>query len=394
MNTSSANPRISLPRLHRGPYIWSLYLLLGLFSFMLTMIGPMVPYLQDEFRMDYTLAGLHQSAFALGMVGTGLFASRIIKRLGLTASLYGGMAGMMLALLVMVLAKSPAFTLGSVFLMSLGGTVALVAIQTGFANGPEGFQSKMILEGNVMASAMTMFVPLVLLAGTRWALGWRIVFPFMLIAFLMISGFGLPAMRKHQATRDEKADAGGGKLKKGYWRMWLLVFFGVSVEWAIAFWCMTYLLGLPGNSRGLAAAGTVVLGLSAVLGRFTASRIGDRIRTERLVLITMAITLIGFPLYWLRLNAPLTFLGLALCGLGSSNFFPLGFSLALRHARSNAAKASSFMPIASGSAIGLAPFLLGRLADLADLRFALWYIPIGVIVMLAILIVDSRHSLN
>jgi fucose permease len=201
-------------------------------------------------------------------------------------------------------------------------------------------------------------------------------------------------MRRHQASRDEEADAGGGKLKKGYWRMWLLVFFGVSVEWAIAFWCMTYLLGLPGNSRGLAAAGTVVLGLSAVIGRFSASRIGGAIRTERLVLITMIITLIGFPLYWLRINAPLTFLGLALCGLGSSNFFPLGFSLALRHARTNAAKASSFMPIASGSAIGLAPFLLGRLADLADLRLALWYIPLGVLVMLAILIVDSRQSLR
>jgi MFS family permease len=264
MDTSSVNPLIARPRLHRGPYIWSLYLLLGLFSFMLTMIGPMVPYLQDEFRMDYTLAGLHQSAFALGMVGTGLFASRIIKRLGLTASLYGGMAGMVLALLIMVLAKSPAFTLGGVFAISLGATVALVSIQTGFANGPEGFQSKLILEGNVMASVMTMFVPLVLLTGARWGLGWRIIFPFMLLAFLAVSGFGLPAMRKHQATRDEKADAGGGKLKKGYWRMWLLVFFGVSVEWAIAFWCMTYLLGLPGNSRGLAAAGTVVLGLSAV----------------------------------------------------------------------------------------------------------------------------------
>jgi hypothetical protein len=52
------------------------------------------------------------------------------------------------------------------------------------------------------------------------------------------------------------------------------------------------------------------------------------------------------------------------------------------------------MPIASGSAIGLAPFLLGRLADLADLRLALWYIPLGVLVMLAILIVDSRQSLR
>ena len=34
-------------RIRRTPFIWALYLVLGLFSFMLSMIGPMVPYLRD-----------------------------------------------------------------------------------------------------------------------------------------------------------------------------------------------------------------------------------------------------------------------------------------------------------------------------------------------------------
>lgn len=104
----------------------------------------------------------------------------------------------------------------------------------------------------------------------------------------------------------------------------------------------------------------------------------------------MALALLGFPLYWLRPSVPLTLLGLALCGLGSSNFYPLGFSLALNQAPGNAAKASSLIPVASGSAIGLAPFLLGRLADATDIRFAMIYIPIGVAIMLAIMAVDRR----
>ncbi len=392
MNTNITQLAHGGQKLVRSPYIWSLYLLLGLFSFMLSMIGPMIPYLQDEFRMDYSLAGLHQSAFALGMVLMGIFASRIIKRIGMTTSVYGGMSVMLAGLLLMVLARSPVLTLGGIFVMSLGGTVALAAIQTLFANGPENFQSKLILEGNVVASALTMLVPLALLAGQAWFLGWRIVFPLMAIALLAVASFGLPATLRHQGTRDEKADSGGGKLSRAYWRMWLLVFFGVSVEWAIAFWCMTYLLGLPGHSRPLAAAGTVILGLSAVIGRFAASRIGNKIRTESLMLITMVITLVGFPLYWLRPGVAITFLGLALCGLGSSNFFPLGFSLAIKNARGNSAKASSIMPIASGSAIGLAPFLLGRLADATDMKLALWYIPTGVAVMLAIVLFDLRKT--
>lgn len=377
----------------RTPFIWALYLLLGLFSFMLSMIGPMVPYLQDEFRMDYTLAGLHQSAFALGMVTMGFAGSSIIKRVGIVKSLWGGMVDMLAGLLIMVLAKGPVMTLGGVFIMSLGGTVALAAIQTALANGPAAHRGKLIMEANVMAAALTMLVPLVLLAGARSVLGWRIVFPAMLVSLLAVASFGLPATKKHQGSRDEKADAGGGRLGAAYWRMWLVVFFGVSVEWAISFWCMTYLLGLPGHSRSLAAAGTVLLGLSAVAGRFVSSRISHKVSEDRLLLIMMAVVILGFPLYWLRASVPMAFLGLALCGFGSSNFYPLGFSIALGHAPGNAAKASSLVPVASGSAIGLAPFLLGRLADLTDMRIALWYIPIGVGIILAITMADKvMHS--
>jgi len=374
----------------RTPFIWTLYILLGLFSFMLSMIGPMVPYLRDEFAMSYSLAGLHQSAFALGMVTMGLLGSPVIKRFGITRSLWGGMFDMVVGLLIMVLARGPAMTLGGVFVMSLGGTVALASIQTALANGPSVHRGKAIMEANVTASALTMLVPLVLLAGVRWFLGWRIVFPAMLASLVIVASFGIPATARHQQGRDEKADAGAGTLGAAYWRMWLVVFFGVSVEWAISFWCMTYLLALPGNSRTLAAGGTVLLGLSAVAGRFASSRIGHRLSGHRLMLGMMALVLLGFPLYWLRPSAPLTLLGLALCGIGSSNFYPLGFSLALNHAPGNAAKASSLIPVASGSAIGLAPFLLGRLADATDIRLAMVYIPVGIAIILAIIAVDRR----
>lgn len=377
----------------RSPFIWTLYILLGLFSFMLTMIGPMVPYLRDEFAMSYSLAGLHQSAFALGMVTMGLFGSPIIKRFGVTRSLWGGMADMLLGLLIMVLARGPAMTLGGVFVMSLGGTIALATMQTALASTAPAHRGMAIMEANVMASALTMLVPLVLLAGARWFLGWRIVFPAMLVSMVIVASFGIPATRRNQAGRDEKADAGSGTLGPAFWRMWLVVFFGVSVEWAISFWCMTYLLALPGNSRTLAAAGTVLLGLSAVLGRFASSRIGHRISGYRLMLGVMSLVLLGFPLYWLRPSIPLTMLGLALCGIGSSNFYPMGLSLALGHAPGNAAKASSLVPVASGSAIGLAPFLLGRLADATDIRLAMLYIPIGVAIILLIMIADRRLGL-
>ena len=63
----------------RHSFVWTIYLLLGLFSFALSMVGPMVPSLRDEFHLDYTLAGLHQFTFALGMANvSGIVMSMIV----------------------------------------------------------------------------------------------------------------------------------------------------------------------------------------------------------------------------------------------------------------------------------------------------------------------------
>jgi len=377
-------------KLVRTPFIWALYLVLGLFSFMLTMIGPMVPYLRDEFGMDYTLAGLHQSAFALGMVSMGLTGGIVVRKLGITASIWGGMFDMLAGLLVMVLASGPAMTLGGVFLMSLGGAVTVAAIQTSYANGPQNHRGRMIMESNVSSSIMSMLAPVVLLAGAKTGIGWRLVFPVMLVSVAAVAAFGVPATRKHQKTRDEKADIGGGHLSAGFRRMWVLLFFGVSVEWSIGFWCMSYLLDISGASRELATAGTILLGVSAIIGRFISSHLGTRYTERQRLVVVMVLVLTGFPLYWFRPGIAATFLGLFLAGAGTANFYPLVVAMAMQRATGNAARAASLIPASSGSAIMLAPLLLGRFADAVDIHTALLYIPIGLAIMAVLFVSDLK----
>jgi fucose permease len=376
-------------QLRRTSFVWTIYMLLGLFSFAISMIGPMVPYLQDETGMSYTLAGLHQSSFALGMITMGLFGGRLVSRNSIQKSLWGGMVLMVTGLSVMVSGRGPFFSLSGVFVMSLGGTLSLSAIQTCFAIEPRPVRRQFIMEANVVASIMTMLVPLVLLAGSVTFLGWRIVLPVMVLCLFGIASFGVTATGRRLRVHHDGLQTNSGKLKAAYWRIWLVMFLGVSVEWAIGFWCMTYLLGLPGNSRETAAVGTMILGLSSVLGRFAASRISNRISERRMLYAVLIIIALGFPAYWLRAGVASAFAGLALCGFASANLYPLGFSMAIGAAPNNPARASSMAPVASGVAVGLAPLLLGRLADATDMSLALLYVPIGMAAMLAVLLVDK-----
>lgn len=375
--------------LRRTTFVWTIYLLLGLFSFAISMIGPMVPYLQDETGMSYTLAGLHQSSFAFGMVVMGLFGGQLVSMNSIQKGLWGGMAVMVTGLGVMVFGRGPFFSLAGVFIMSLGGTLSLSAIQTCFAIEPQPVRRQFIMEANVVASIMTMLVPLALLAGSATILGWRIVLPVLAVCLLGIASFGVTATGRKLRVQHEGLQSNSGKLGPAYWRIWLMMFLGVSVEWAIGFWCMTYLLGLPGNSRETAAVGTMILGLSSVLGRFAASRISNRISERHMLYAALGIIALGFPAYWLRAGIASAFAGLALCGFAGANLYPLGFSMAIGSAPNNPARASSLAPVASGSAVGLAPLLLGRLADATDVSLALLYVPIGMAAMLAVLLVDK-----
>ncbi|MBU0935889.1 MAG: MFS transporter [Spirochaetes bacterium] len=376
----------------RSSYIWVLYFLLGIFSFMLTMIGPMVPYLQAETGMSYSLAGFHQTIVAIAMVIMGFSAAPIMKRLGVQRSLWGSLAGLVAGVAVMTLGRGLFLSMSGVFLMALSGTLLLSSIQLCFAHEAQAVRGRMIMEANVMASIMTMLVPLVLLAGRYTPFGWRIVLPFLAILGLALAAFGIRQTRQKLKDKHAEHHRKEERLPGRYWRMWLIIFAGVTVEWAISFWCMSYLLEIPETGIQLATAGTVVLGISAVFGRLVSSRLAKRYSDRQLLLMMLVLLGAGFPFYWMQAGIAASFFGLMLCGFSTSTFYPLGLSMSLSAAPAAVAKASAMAPVASGSAIGLAPFLLGRLADTANMKTALLYVPIGLLLILVIIAVDVRYE--
>jgi fucose permease len=173
-------------------------------------------------------------------------------------------------------------------------------------------------------------------------------------------------------------------------RAWLLIFFGVGVEWCVGFWAASYLKGLPGGSDGLAVAGAGAFQLAAVAGRLLSSRLTSRFGETRILAAAIALTAVGFPLYWSLINPFVAFLGIVLCGFGVCNFYPLALSKALGASGTQAAKGSSLATLASGSAILAAPLALGAVADQWGLSVALFAIPLGLIVMVVLLFIRRQ----
>jgi hypothetical protein len=104
-----------------------------------------------------------------------------------------------------------------------------------------------------MAASLTSVAgPLVLVLGTILGTGWRTLWPAFVAAFALILLLGFRPVARSVPDRPAEEQGPQGKLPRTYWRAWLLIFFGVGVEWCVGFWASSYLKGLPGASDGLA----------------------------------------------------------------------------------------------------------------------------------------------
>jgi fucose permease len=376
----------------RIPALWTLYALIGLFAFVQNMIGPAVPFLRAEFNLDYSAAALHMSAFALGQMASGLMASLWIRRFGVRKVLWGGMLGILLGISGLVLAPRPALSLASILFMSYTGTLALACLQASIAKLGGERRGQALMEANMAASVTSALAPFVLVAGVAIGMGWRAYWPAFALGLAATALLGYrPVARDLPDVGTEERGARGARMPVTFWIRCVLIFVSVGVEWSVGFWATEYLRGLPGHSVSLAAAGAGVFQIAAVCGRFASSRLMTRIREKRILLGAMLLTVLGFPLYWLRAEPISALAGLALCGLGVSAFYPLSLSLAIGASAGNTAKASSLSAFSAGAAIFAMPLFLGLVADRAGLPTALWAIPSGLAIMSLLLIGGARR---
>jgi MFS family permease len=65
----------------RDELTWLAFGMLGFYNYLLSGLGPLMPSLREELGLSYTIASLHFSAFAVGMILAGLIGDRVVRRI-------------------------------------------------------------------------------------------------------------------------------------------------------------------------------------------------------------------------------------------------------------------------------------------------------------------------
>lgn len=347
----------------RDRFTWLAYFALAYYAYTQATLGPLVPFLRDELKINYTIAGLHLSAYALGMFGAGLTADRMARRFGRPLLFWGGGAGMALGACLLTLGRHPAVTIGSTFFMALSGSYLLVMIQSTLADRHGELRAYALTEVNVMAVIGASAAPIIIGFSESSGLNWRLALFISVAAWLLLAFTARRVPLPESSQPAQPGSRSAARLPRIFWAYWLVVFISVSIEWSMIFWAAEFMEKVTGLSKEAAAASVSLFFIAQVVGRAAGSWLTRHYATGRLLLLAGVIIIGGFPLFWLGRMPLVNALGLFLCGLGVANLYPLTLSLASAVGRANPDAASGYTSMGSGIAILVAPQILGVLAD-------------------------------
>jgi len=347
---------------------WAAYLLLGLFAYIETSIGPVMPFLRAELDLSYSVASLHFSAFATGAIISGLVGERVVRRIGRGTALWGGIAGMSAGALLIAFSPVVAGTILGTFIMGLLGTISLMANQAVLADIHGAQRTIALAESNVAATTCAVLAPLIVgslaASGLGWPLALVLTAPWALGLWLVFRQVRFPDVQPAQA-----AGRAATTLPRAFWMLAVVLFLVSSVEWCMAYWGAEFLASVVGLEPALAASAMTLFFVAMVGGRLIGSRLAWRFASANLLYGALAIALVGFLLFWLGSGAALSLIGLFVAGLGIANFYPLTVGVATGAVPELIDTATARLAVAGGSALLLAPFVVGAIADLVGMRW-------------------------
>ncbi len=355
----------------RDAPVWYCYLLLGLFTFVLTIQGNVLPFLKARLGLGYGAASLHSSAIAVGLVCVGLTSERVARRIGRKAALLIATAAVALGCVLLALAPTVWVSLaGCLVLGALGGFIPTIVFAVLAGVSPP-HRDTAYSESNALSYGFAIMAPLSVglclwLAIPWWSSLLLAAVTGALIAFAY-RGVTLPPTAATAAVRT--------RLPAAFWAYWCCIGTAVAIEFCVLLWAPTFLAVSAGLAPGAAAAASTAFSVAMVVGRIGGGELVRVFPLRRLLSAALAVTLAGFGIYWGAADPRIVVPGLFIVGLGVALLYPLGLSLAIEAAGEHRDTASARVIVAGGLAILLMPAALGRLADTVGLRTAHLLVP-------------------
>lgn len=361
-----------MPRLRRDLVTWLIYLQLALWGYFNYGFGPIVPLLRDEQGTSAALAGLHSTAIAVGAVIGGALFAPLSHRFGRGRVQWAGLAGM--AACVVGYVTLPALfpvTLALTALIAVFGIALISAIVSALTQLHGAAGPAAISEANAICCAAGLVAPLVIGGFVKAGLGWRPGLALLILLILLVALVAL-VKRARMPQNPPRVEPEPGlvpsaarrpRLAGTYWLAWSMMTVTGAIEVMLSMWTASVLRDEMHLSAGIATAATAAIVGGMFLGRLFGARVALRLPPIPLYFGALAVSTIGFTIFWTAGGAGTAIAGLLVLGLGNAMHYPLAISLALAAAPGQTDRAAGVASYSMAFSFGAGPLLLGLIAD-------------------------------
>jgi cyanate permease len=367
----------AVPRLTRLPVTWLIYVQLALYAYFLYGFGPVVGLLRDEQGVSNALASLHSTMLAAGAVLGGAVFPVLSQRFGRSRLIWGALGGIAVGVGAFVTLPSwYPMTMVLTLIVAFFGCMVInvVVVSLTQLHGPAGPAA--ISEANAMAVGAGMIAPLVIGMCMAIGLGWRTGVGVLIgvVAIVAIVAWRLRiAMPAHASV--SVASVGKAPLGRVYWLVWTMMVMTGAIEIVLSLWSAIVLRERVALTPAGASAAVSAILLGMLIGRAGGARLALRVRPIPLYFAALAVSLLGFALFWVSASPVPAIAGLLIVGLGNGMHYPLGIGLAMAVSPEQPDRAAGVAAYGMGFSFGVGPFVLGVLADEVGTHTALLLVP-------------------
>lgn len=371
-----------LPRLHRDRFTLTLYGPFIVWGWFLYAFSPAVPLLAADLGISNAQAGLHGTAMAVGAVIAAATTPRAVRRFGRRPVVVTACVVIAAGVALLTTGWALPVTLSAVVVIAVGGNMLISGSLATLADHHGPTSSAALTEANGWGSGIGLVGPLAVGAAVALGWGWR---PAVAVTVLLA---GLVAVLLSRLPADGALGKGlaavharGGvavvapAVRTSRWFVVTIVT-AVAVENATTYWAADLVRERTGAGAGVATATTAGLVAGMTLARFVIGPLSLRIAPARLLAAAYGVAIAGWAVLWTATSTPVALAGLFVAGLGYGAHYPLGIALLLGASGGATDAAQARATVAGGLAVGVAPFVLGALADAAGAHTAFLIVPV------------------
>ena len=373
LDIASAGSRV------RGAATWYAFLLLGYFTYVISIQGNILPFLKAELELSYRVVSLHTSVIAVGLIVVGLLGERFSQRFGRRAAFRVGVAGSAMAMLLLCLSPVAWMSISSCALFGLFGGLLPMTINAVLSDLHGARRDIAFTEANAVGYAFAIMAPILSGLCVWLGLNWRAV-------IVIGAGIGLAILIRFTRVVlpevDRRAVVDASKLPATFWFQSTALGFAAALEFSVLLWAPAYLEQVIGLAATSAAIGASAFFVAMLAGRIGGTGLLRIFPARTLLFAACATTLLGFAGYWGASQPVVVVMGLFVTGLGISLTFPLLMSFAMNAGEGASGRAASRLMLAPAIAIMVGPPLLGSLADGLGLGLAQLMTPVLALLML------------